>query len=124
MSNPRNTNQLKERHHFVSFSDMAHENNRAFLNHLWGLVEDHYLDRKEKTLHKKKFAPVLFEIRGHYGYHHRDDFEWVLNDLKTQEPELRPYNISFCYGYKKGRTIYWRPVVINIKHLLANGFFD
>ena len=102
----------------------AYENNLAFYNLLWGMVEDHYLGRKAKTLHKQKFAPVLSEIRGHYAYHHRDDLEWFLNDLKTQEPQLHCYTLSFGYGYKKGRSIYWRPVVIDIKQMLANGVFD
>ena len=88
------------------------------------MVEDYYLDRKAKTFHKKQFAPVLSEIRAHYALHHRDDLEWYFNDLKTQEPELRRYALYFCYGYKKGRSIYWQPVEIDIKQLLANGFFD
>ena len=68
---------------------MAYENNLSFIKLLWGMVEDYYLDRKAKyTLHKKQFAPVLSEIRAHYACHHRDDLEWFLNDLKTQEPEL------------------------------------
>ena len=103
---------------------MAYENNRAFLNLLWGLVEDHYLGRKAKTLHKKKFAPVLSEIRAYYAYHHPDDLEWFLNDLKTQEPQIGHYHISFGYGYKKGRGLYMLPVLIDIKQMLANGVFD
>ena len=88
------------------------------------MVEDYFLDRKAKALHKKKFASVLSEIRGHYAYHHPDDLEWFLNDLKTQEPQLSHYYISFGYGYKTGRSLYMRPVVIDIKQMLANGVFD
>ena len=103
---------------------MAHENNRAFLNLLWGLVEDHYLGRKAKTLHKKKFEPVLSEIRAYYAYNHKDDLEWFLNDLKTQEPELSHHFITFGYSYKKGRGLYMLPVRIDLKQMLANGVFD
>ena len=88
------------------------------------MVEDYYLDRKAKTLHKKQFAPVLSEIRAHYAYHHRDDLEWFLNDLKTQEPQLYCYYISFGYGYKTGRSCYMLPYTIDIRTLLANGVFD
>ena len=103
---------------------MAHENNRAFLNLLWGLVEDHYLGRKAKALHKEKFASVLSEIRAHYACNHKKDLEWFLNDLKTQEPQISYHEISFGYSYKKGRVLYMLPVFINIKQMLANGFFD
>ena len=103
---------------------MASENNLSFINLLWGLVEDYYLDRKAKTLHKKQFAPVLSEIRAHYACHHRDDLEWFLNDLKTQEPELHCYTISFGYAYKTRRSLHILPYNIGIRTLLANGVFD
>ena len=88
------------------------------------MVEDYFLDRKAKALHKKKFASVLSEIRAHYACNHKNDLEWFLNDLKTQEPELNRYNISFGYSYKTRRSLHLLPCTIGIKQMLANGVFD
>ena len=116
--------QLKECHHLVSFSDMAPENNLLYINSLWGMVEDYFLNKKAKALHKKKFASVLSEIRAHYACNHKNDLEWFLNDLKTQEPELHCYTISFGYTYKTRGSLHILPCTIDIQTLLANGVFD
>ena len=103
---------------------MASENNLLSINSLWGMVEDYFLDKKAKTLHKKQFAPVLSEIKAHYAYNHRDDAEWFLNDFKTQEPKLNPYTLSLGYSYKTRGSLYMTAYTIGIGTLLANGVFD
>ena len=103
---------------------MAFENNLSFINSLWVMIEDYFLNKKAKALHKKKFASVLSEIRAHYACNHTKDHEWFLNDLKTQEPELNCCTISFGYSYKTRGSVHILPYTIGIETVLADVVFD
>ena len=103
---------------------MAFENNLSSINSLWVMIENYFLDKKAKALHRKQLAPVLSEIKAHYACNHTNDREWFLNDLKTQEPKLNLYDICVSYLYRTRGSLNVLVHSISIDTLLADAVFD
>ena len=88
------------------------------------IIEDYLLCRKAKALHRKQLALVHSEIKAHYAFHHLDDDEWFLNDLKNHdhqsEPRLSCYDIRLHYTYRTRNCMYSAGQCLNIDKLLTD----
>ena len=91
---------------------------------LLDMIEEYYLDKKAKALHRKRLASVLSEIKAHYACNHTEDHEWFLNDLKTQEPEITCGDILLVYTYRTRGACRGLSYHISMDMLLAHAVFD
>ena len=110
---------------------MEFKNNMSSINSMRDIIEDYLLcrkakalHRKAKALHRKQLALVHSEIKAHYAFHHLDDDEWFLNDLKNHdhqsEPRLSCYDIRLHYTYRTRNGLYGTGQCLSIDKLLTD----